>query len=65
MEVFALIGTIDYEGDMLLGVYVSLEEAVGARNVYTRDLEMGFDYYHIDRRVLGAPAETNFDRIEV
>jgi hypothetical protein len=66
MEIFALMGVIDYEGDMLLGLYVSLEEATDARNVYTRDREMGFDSYYVDRRAVGAPAEANFDdRIEV
>ena len=66
MEIFALMGVLDYEGDMLLGLYVSLEEATDARNIYTRDREMGFDSYYVDRRAVGAPAEANFnDRIEV
>jgi hypothetical protein len=65
MEIFALMGVLDYEGDMLLGLYVSLEEATDARNVYTRDREMGFDSYYVDRRAVGAPAEADHDRIEV
>jgi hypothetical protein len=66
MEIFALMGVIDYEGDMLLGLYASLEEATNARNIYTRDRYCGFDSYYVDRRAVGAPAEANFDdRIEV
>ena len=66
MEIFALMGLIEYECDMLLGLYVSLEEATDARNVYTRDREMGFDIYYVERRTVGSPAEANFDdRIEV
>jgi hypothetical protein len=59
MEVFALMGSMDYEGDYLLGVYASEQEAVDALGVYMRDLTMHDDYY-IDRRVLGAPAEYDF-----
>ena len=66
MEIFALMGVIDYEGDMLLGLYVSLEEATDALRVYTRDREMGFDSYYVDHRAVGSPAQANFgDRIEV
>lgn len=62
MEVFVLMGQINYEGDMILGVYASEEEAVNARNVYTRDdTDISyFDRYFVQRRVLGAPAETDF-----
>ena len=60
MEVFALMGTMDYEGDYLLGVYASEEEARVALGVYTRDLTM-HDRYYVDRRVLGAPAEYDVD----
>ena len=61
MEVYVLMGQINYEGDMILGVYASEEEAVNARNVYTRDCEMGFDSYFVQRRVIGAPAEADFE----
>ena len=61
MEVFALIGEFDYEGELLLGVYASEEEAVTARGVYTRDRDMGFHHYYVQRRVRGAPAEADFD----
>ena len=55
MEVFVLMGAIDYEGSYLLGVYASEQEAVDALGVYLRD--RGYDRFYIDRRVLGAPAE--------
>jgi hypothetical protein len=61
MEVFVLMGEIRYEGEMLLGVYASEEEAITARNIYTRDEEQGFHEYYVQRRVLGASAETEFD----
>lgn len=60
MEVFVLMCEFDYEGDMLLGVYASEEEAYAAHGVYTRDSDMGFDRFSVHRRVLGAPAETDF-----
>jgi hypothetical protein len=59
MEIFALMGSMDYEGDYLLGVYASEQEAVDALGVYMRDHTMHDDYY-IDRRVLGALAEYDF-----
>jgi hypothetical protein len=61
MEVFVLMGSMDYEGDYLLGVYASEQEAVDALalGVYLRDLTM-VDKYYIDRRVLGAHAEYDF-----
>ena len=60
MEVFALMGSMDYEGDYLLGVYASEQEAVDALGVYTRDLFCR-DRYYVDRRVLGSAAYTDFD----
>lgn len=56
MEVFVLMGAIDYEGDYLLGVYASEQEAADALGVYLRDETMR-DRYYVDRRVLGAPAK--------
>ena len=59
MEVFVLMGSMDYEGDYLLGVYASEQEAVDALGVYLRDESMP-DRYYVDRRVLGAHAEFDF-----
>jgi hypothetical protein len=64
MEVFVLMGSFPgrerYEGDYLLGVYVSEQEAVDALGVYMRQVTTHHGYY-IDRRVLGAPAENDFN----
>jgi len=60
MEVFALMGEFDMEGSLLLGVYVSVEEARNAHGVYTRDGDRFLDGYYIERRVVGAPADAEF-----
>ena len=62
MEVFVLMGSMDYEGDYLLGVYASeqeAQEAVHAMDDHTRQLTM-HDRYYVSRRVLGAPAKYGF-----
>lgn len=65
MEVFVLLGVIDYEGDMLIGTYASFEEAVDAQGVYTRDHDV-FDRYVVIRSVLGAAAcYTHDDRVYI
>jgi hypothetical protein len=57
MEVFVLmVEMFQGEGDMLLGVYASEQEAHDAYGVYTRDREQGFDSYYVARLVVGAPA---------
>ncbi len=61
MEVFVLMGEIDYEADLLLGVYASEQEAIDAHGVYTRDGDRFIDAYYIVRQVVGAPAEHDFD----
>jgi hypothetical protein len=60
MEVFALLGEWDYEGSLLLGVYASEQEAIDAHGVYTRDGDQFIDAYYIERRVVGAGAEAEF-----
>ncbi len=60
MEVFVLMGAMDYEGDYLLGVYASEQEAIDALGVYTRDI-LSRDRYYVERRVLGSAAYTDFD----
>ena len=59
MEVFVLMGSISYEGDMLLGVYASEQEAWDAHGVYTRDWDQCFDSYFVARRIVGAPADVD------
>jgi hypothetical protein len=57
MEVFVLMGSITYEGDMLLGVYASKQEAWDAQGVYDLDRDNSrFDWYNVVRQVVGAPA---------
>jgi len=67
MEIFVLMGSIDYEADYLLGVYASEQEAVDALGVYVdagraalgvyyHDRQQ-YDRYYIERRTVGAPAE--------
>ena len=66
MEVFVLMGSIDYEGDMLLGVYASEEEATDARNIYIRDRVVdSFDGYYVAHQVVGASASSNFPRLSI
>ena len=60
MEVFVLMGEFDYEGSLLLGVYASEEEARTAHGVYTRDGDQFIDGYYVERRVVGAGAEAEF-----
>ena len=58
MEVFVLMGAIEYDAHYVLGVYASEQEAADALGVYLRDLLPSWhDRYYVDRRVLGAPAE--------
>jgi len=61
MEVFVLMGEWDYEPHRAIGVYASREEAVDAYLVYTRDHPRDFDYYYVERRVLGAPVDDQTD----
>jgi hypothetical protein len=58
MEVFALLAEFDYEGSLLLGVYASEDDARAA--VVT---DRFVDRHYIERRVVGAPADS--DRVRV
>ena len=60
MEVFVLMGAIDFEAHYVLGVYASEQEAVDALGVYLRD-RIEYDRFYIDRRVLGAAAYYDSD----
>lgn len=64
MEVFALLGEWDYEGSMLLGVYASEDDARAAHDVYTSDGDRFLDAYYIERRVVGAPVDSDVYYIE-
>lgn len=65
MEVFVLMGAMDYDAHYVLGVYASEQEAVDALGVYLRDLLPSWhDRYYVERRVLGAPAEHDSDPVQ-
>ena len=62
MEVFVLMGAMEYDAHYVLGAYASEQEAVDALGVYLRDLDESWhDRYYVDRRVLGAHAEYDSD----
>lgn len=61
MEVFVLMGEVDYEAHRVLGVYSSYEDAVVSQGVYVRDEKRYFDDYYIERRVLGAVVDDSFN----
>ena len=57
MEVFVLLGHIDYEDTLLLGVYHSQEDAEFHKEVFiNKEGEDAYDGYSIERRVIGARA---------
>ncbi len=60
MEVYVLLGWIDYEGESLLGVYHTQADAEAARDDYDNRVNLSFDSYHIEHRVIGARAEWRF-----
>lgn len=61
MVVYALIGRIQYEGDELLGVYASVEDAERARDEYDGiEGSQYFSEYFIRPQTLGAPAVWDF-----
>lgn len=60
MEVYVLLGRIDYEGTSLLGVYHTKEDAEFSRDEYIKTHRKDrFDDYEIKLRVIGARARTN------
>ena len=65
MEIFVLMGEFDYESHVVLGVYESFEAASVAHGVYVRDEDRHFDYYYVQRRVLGAPVGDDNDEVSV
>jgi hypothetical protein len=65
MEVFVLMGEIHYEGSQLFGVYASEEEARNVHGVYTRDGYRFIDAYYIERRVVGAPVDSDGYRMYI
>ena len=67
MEVFVLMGNIDYEGSCLLGVYHTQADAENAAEEHgSGELgESAYDGYTIEHRVIGARAKTNYGQFDV
>ena len=59
MDVFVLMGKIEYESSYLLGVYHTKEDAEAARDEYVKE-DGDFDYYEIESRVIGARAKVQW-----
>jgi len=64
MEVFVLMGALDYDAHFVLGVYESFEAASVAHGVYVRDEDRHFDYYYVQRRVIGAQVDDSTDVVD-
>ena len=60
MTVFVLLGEVDYEGAMLLGVYETREQAEDAYDLFMEERPDYFDRPVIQRRELGAVAEVQW-----
>jgi len=64
MKVFVLIGLLHDEGEHILGVYASEEEAFAAHENYLENDEQDnvyFDNYVIEARELNASAKKSFE----
>lgn len=59
MQVFVLIADLGYDGEMFLGVYATMFEAVNAYNEYVK-MNQHIRCFVMER-VLGAPAEYTYD----
>lgn len=52
MQLFTLLGSYDYEGDTLLGVFSTHEKAQEAQEVFANHKYFSFDSYYIEESVL-------------
>jgi hypothetical protein len=52
MQLFTLLGSYDYEGDTLLGVFSTREKAEKAKEVFSNHKGFFFDRYYIEESVL-------------
>ena len=59
MKLYALLGGVEFEGETLLGIYDSKENAESARDSYKESSD-DFDYYKIEERELNAAAKEIF-----
>lgn len=60
MDVFVLIGGMQYESEFVLGVYHTEADAEFAREEYDRVNDDPYDYYLVQHRVVGASAKEIF-----
>ena len=63
MEIFVLLGSNQYEGQALLGVYHTKADAEMHRDLYKNEGKgaYSFDAYDIERRVIGARAMEDWE----
>lgn len=55
MTIYALLGTYDYEGRYLIGVYTTKEKALEAKAVFVAEEEW-FDNFSIKKKVIDSKA---------
>lgn len=55
MKVYALLGTYEYEGSHLIGIYSTKEKALKAKDAFTAEEEW-FDDFEIKEKVIDAKA---------
>lgn len=68
MRVFVLVGLLQDEGEHILGVYASEEEAFNAQVHYLVNDEehnVAFDTYVIEVRELDAPVRKSFETMPI
>jgi hypothetical protein len=58
MQVYALMGHIEYEGTDLLGIYADRESAVAALEAFRVSSADVFTAYYVERRELGSAARS-------
>ena len=65
MEVYVLLGSNQYEGYALLGVYHTKADAEMHRDLYKNEGKgaYSFDYYEVERRVVGARAKEDWEMV--
>lgn len=58
MQIYALLGSYDFEGDALLGIYSTREKAEAAREVITSDELCSYDSVFIEEGTLDSKWES-------
>ncbi len=60
MQIYALLGSFDHEGDVLLGVYSTHEKAGAAMEVITSDKLCSYDSVYIEEGTLDSKWEPTY-----